>query len=103
VSVPCVAGGLEVSVVCPLELVSGVELVELPMLPLEEPLTDPLPVCEESTGPIAPGELALASELVEGAAGRTRSLPVVDPAESPLDEVEEVLLSGVVVLELDEL
>ena len=106
-SAPCDAGGLEVSVVWPLEFVSGVELVELPMLPLDEPLTVPLPVCEESTGPIAPGELAVESELVEGAAGRTRSLPVaslpvVEPAESPLDEVEEVLLSGVVVLELDE-
>ncbi|TMB38048.1 MAG: hypothetical protein E6J62_04095 [Deltaproteobacteria bacterium] len=73
-SVPCDAGGLEVSVVWPLDLVeSGVELVELPMVPLDEPLTDVLPVCDESTGPIAPLELVVPvdeSAPVEGAAGR---------------------------------
>ena len=62
-SVPCDAGGLEVSVVWPLDLVeSGVELVELPMVPLDE-----------STGPIAPLELVVPvdeSAPVEGAAGR---------------------------------
>jgi hypothetical protein len=73
-SVPCDAGELEVSVVWPLEVVvSGVELVELPMVPLDEPLTDPLPVCEGSTGPIAPVEPVVPvveSAPVEGAAGR---------------------------------
>ena len=106
-SVPCDAGALEVSVVWPVvEVVeSGVELVELPTLPLVEPLTEPLPVCAESTGPSAPdvprGE---ASDPVDGAAGRTRSLPLVEPAVSPVDEdeLEEVLLSGLVVLELEE-
>jgi hypothetical protein len=50
-----------------------VELVELPMVPLDEPLTDPLPVCEGSTGPIAPVEPVVPvveSAPVEGAAGR---------------------------------
>ena len=74
ISVPCDAGGLDVSVVWPGEVfVSGVELVELPMVPLEEPVTDPLPVCEESTGPIAPVEPVVPREEsapVEGAAGR---------------------------------
>jgi hypothetical protein len=67
-SVPCEAGELVLSVVWPLEL------VELPMLPLELPLTEPLPVCELSTGPIEPAEPVVpleVSELVEGAAGRT--------------------------------
>jgi len=110
--VPCEAGALEVSVVWPgAVVVSGVELLELPIVPLDEPLTDPLPVCEESTGPIAPVEPVVpvlplvASAPVEGAAGRTRSLPLVGPAESPLLEEEldeEVLLSGLVVLELPE-
>ena len=43
-SVPCEAGGLDVSVVWPGMVVSGVALFELPIVPLEEPLTDPLPV-----------------------------------------------------------
>ena len=109
-SVPCDAGGLEVSVVWPGEVVvSGLELLELPIVPLDEPLTDPLPVCEGSTGPIPPVEPVVPvlpvgeSAPVEGAAGRTRSLPLVEPAESPEEELEdEVLLSGLVVLELPE-
>jgi hypothetical protein len=98
-SVPCDAGDFEVSVVWPLEVVvSGVELVELPMVPLDEPLTVPLPVCEESTGPTAPVERVVPVESVpvEGAAGRAWSLPVA----LLLDD--EVLLSGLVVLELEE-
>jgi len=95
-----------VSVVWPVEVVeSGVELVELPMVPLDEPLVDPLPVCDESTGPMAPDEgLAEESVPVDGAAGRTRSLPLVEPAVSPVEEeeLEEVLSLGLVVLELDE-
>jgi hypothetical protein len=71
-SVPFDAGALEVSVVWPLEVVeSGVELVELPMVPLDEPLTDPLPVWEGSTGPMAPDVPLVESVPVEGAAGRT--------------------------------
>jgi hypothetical protein len=109
-SVPCDAGELDVSVVWPVEVFASiVELVELPMVPLEEPLTEPLPVCDESTGPSAPEELLVplveVSEPVDGAAGRTRSLPLVEvePAVSPADdELDEVLLSGLVVLELDE-
>jgi len=108
-SVPCDAGELEVSVVWPVEVFESVlELVELPMVPLEEPLTEPLPVCDESTGPSVPEEpvvpLVEVSEPVEGAAGRTRSLPLVEPAGSPVEdeELDEVLLSGLVVLELDE-
>jgi hypothetical protein len=106
-SAPCDAGGLEVSVVWPGEVVvSGLELLELPIVPLDEPLTDPLPVCEGSTGPIPPVEPVVPvgeSAPVEGAAGRTRSLPLVEPAESPEDELEDdVLLSGLVVLELPE-
>ena len=73
-SVPCDAGELEVSVVWPVEVFESVlELVELPMVPLDEPLTDVLPVCDESTGPIAPLELVVPvdeSAPVEGAAGR---------------------------------
>jgi len=109
--VPCDAGELELSVLEPVVVFESVlELVEveLPMVPLEEPLTEPLPVCDESTGPRAPEELFVplveVSEPVDGAAGRTRSLPLVEPAVSPVveEELEEVLLSGLVVLELDE-
>ena len=108
-SVPCDAGELDVSVVWPVEVFeSVVELVELPTVALEEPLTEPLPVCDESTGPSAPDVLLVplveVSEPVDGAAGRTRSLPLVEPAVSPEEdeELDEVLLSGLVVLELDE-
>jgi len=75
-SVPCDAGELAVSIVWPLDfVVSGLGLVELPMVPLVLPLT-PLPVCEGSTGPMAPlvpaEPLVPAGESapVEGAAGR---------------------------------
>jgi len=112
-SVPCDAGELVLSVLEPVVVFESVlELVELelPMVPLDEPLTEPLPVCDESTGPSAPEELFVplveVSEPVDGAAGRTRSLPLVEvePAVSPVvdEELEEVLLSGLVVLELDE-
>jgi len=109
-SVPCDAGELDVSVVWPVEVFeSVVELVELPTVALEEPLTEPLPVCDESTGPSAPDVLLVplveVSEPVDGAAGRMRSLPLVEvePAVSPADdELDDVLLSGLVVLELDE-
>ena len=107
-SVPCDAGELVLSVLEPVVVFeSVVELVELPTVPLVEPLTEPLPVCVESTGPSAPEELFVplveVSDPVDGAAGRTRSLPLVEPAVSPVvEELEEVLLSGLVVLELDE-
>jgi len=44
------------------------------MVPLEVPLTDPLPVCEVSTGPSVPEEPLVPLEVslpVAGAAGRT--------------------------------
>ncbi|MFL5456793.1 MAG: hypothetical protein ACJ78X_10360, partial [Myxococcales bacterium] len=58
-SVPWDDGELVESLVWPLELVVppvGFD-VELPMLPLVLPLTEPLPVCVESTGPSVPLEL----------------------------------------------
>ena len=109
-SVPCDEGELVESVVCPLELVVppvGLD-VELPMLPLELPLTEPLPVWVESTGPSVPLEPEVPADVsvpVEGAAGRACSLPLdeVDPAVSPLDEVELPLdVESWLVLELEE-
>jgi hypothetical protein len=104
-SVPLDAGELVESLVCPLELVVppvGFE-VELPMLLLELPLTEPLPVWVESTGPSAPLEPEVPADVsvpVEGAAGRAVSLPLdeVDPAVSPLEDVEPVELESLLVL-----
>ncbi|MFL5250636.1 MAG: hypothetical protein ACJ79V_22655 [Myxococcales bacterium] len=108
-SLPWDEGELVESLVWPLELVVppvGFD-VELPMLPLVLPLTEPLPVCVESTGPSVPLELEVPADVsvpVEGAAGRAVSEPLdeVDPAVSPLDEVELPLEveSWLVVLEL---
>lgn len=109
-SVPLDDGELVESFVCPLEPVVppvGFD-VELPTLPLELPLTEPLPVCVESTGPSVPLEPEVPADVsvpVEGAAGRAVSLPLdeVEPAVSPLEEVEPLLEveSWVVVLELE--
>src|SRR3954469_16917812 len=106
-SVPWDEGELVESLVWPLVVPPVGFDVELPMLPLVLPLTEPLPVCVESTGPRVPLELELPADVsvpVEGAAGRAVSEPLdeVDPAVSPLDEVELPLEveSWLVVLEL---
>jgi hypothetical protein len=110
-SVPCEAGELDESLVLELVVPPVLFEVELPMLPLALPLTDPLPVWVESTGPSAPLEPLVPVEVsvpVEGEAGRAWSEPLEEdePAVSPLEEVEPLTLPlelGVVVLELDEL
>jgi hypothetical protein len=114
-SVPCDAGELDESVVLEPVVPPVLFEVELPMLPLALPLTDPLPVWVESTGPsvplddpLVPAELSVP---VDGAAGRTWSpLEEDEPAVSPLEdeEVDPLTLPlelelGLVLLELDEL